>query len=147
MDSFETYQKAANASADAMIARVREQSARQGHQLSQAQIAWADLYGRDLVGHGNEEESLTDIEKTLERGGEWRRQEEWRISTWFEVLVALKPEHKGTPYFVSVECDGQLLSCHCPTLQQAMTFSRLYRQLIVDQFYSIGPPWADRTSK
>ena len=70
--------------------------------------------------------------------------EEWRISTWFDSEIR-KTTRNGTDWFeVTVSCDGQALSCGSPMLERAYAFMRLYQQIIVYQFYSVGPPWAPR---
>lgn len=60
--------------------------------------------------------------------------------TWFNSKIAHSVRDDREVYQVSVECDGQTFSCACPTLG-AYAFLRLYQAIIVDQFYSIGPPW------
>ncbi len=87
---------------------------------------------------------LRDIGEALERHGEWSKDEEWRIST--SMTASIRPEvaPDGKTWFrVKVECDGQVLSCRCPSAERAFYFYSLYAHLIIYQFYSVGPPWAE----
>jgi len=85
------------------------------------------------------------IVQQVEEKGRWSEQEEWRISTWFDSEI-VAGEASGRPWFTTtVSCDGQTLSCGCPSIERAYGFMRLYQKLIVDQFYSVGPPWADQS--
>lgn len=94
-----------------------------------------------------------DTAKEIERvraavaeSGRWQEFEEWRISTFFDSSIDTI-EIGGQSWFkvkvkVRVECDGQEFICRCPTLDKAVLLAKFYRRLIVDQFYSVGPPWA-----
>ena len=85
---------------------------------------------------------LSTIRKAIDESGEWHDWEEWRISTSFELGIRPEEVNGETWFRVTVECDGQILSCRCPTLERAFMFSLLYRHIIIYQFYSVGPPWA-----
>ncbi|HEY0311687.1 MAG TPA: hypothetical protein VGC56_04250 [Allosphingosinicella sp.] len=125
------------------MASLREDMRRQGHDLSPLQqgiiervAAWDPAYepaaGKDLE----------LIESAIEADGRWAVQEEWRISTCFDSSITRSTRNCKEVYEVCVECDGQRLACACPTLEGAYAFMRLYQAFIVDQFYSLGPPWA-----
>ncbi len=89
------------------------------------------------------QKELDAIRDAVRRNGIWEESQEWRISTYFVSRIE-KKQRDGKDWFrTSVECDGQRLSCECPTVEKAFAFVHLYQRLIVDQFYSIGPPWAD----
>lgn len=82
------------------------------------------------------------IRKAIDELGQWQEFSEWRISTHFDSSIA-KLDVKGQSWFkVRVECDGQEFICRCPTLEKAVLLRRFYERLIIDQFYSVGPPWA-----
>lgn len=85
---------------------------------------------------------LEEIADAVARFGEWVKNDEWRISTWMQ--AAIKSESvEGKQWFsVTVDCDGQTLSCRCPTVQRAFAFYKLYAHIIIYEFYSVGPPWA-----
>lgn len=90
---------------------------------------------------------LVEIKEALATGGEWSKDEEWRISTWMTATIRPETRENGENWFrVTVECDGQLLSCGCPSIDRAFAFYRLYAHLIVYQFYSVGPPWMGRVA-
>jgi hypothetical protein len=126
------------------IERVRLARRRQGHALTPLQegivasiAAWDPQHVRAS------RQALAEIKETVQAEGKWSNQEEWRISTWSECEIVRMQRDGADWYQVCVACDGQKLACGCPTLEQAYAFMRLYQELIVDQFYSIGPPWAD----
>ena len=105
--------------------------------------AFLELFDRNdpakSKGSANE---LSAIREAISKTGEWHNWEEWRISTSFELAIRTE-QVNGEPWFrVSVECDGQVLSCRCPTIERAFMYSLLYRHIIIYQFYSVGPPWA-----
>ena len=93
----------------------------------------------------NDKHIAAEIEKVraaIEANGYWEEYDEWRISTYFTTRIEPQ-EIQGKKWFkVSVECDLQELTCRCPTIEKAYLFSKYYRHIIVNQFYSVGPPWA-----
>ena len=86
---------------------------------------------------------IEDVNKSISRNGMWSYNEEWRISTYMEVEIKTAEIDSKMWFSVSVECDKQEFSCLCPSVEKAYLFSKLYRHIIVYQFYSIGPPWAE----
>ena len=125
------------------VEQVRQARKQQGHDLSHLQqgiveslVAWDPAH--DAVSR----RELTSIEDAIEADGHWEAEEEWRISTWFTSSITRSAKNGAPVYEVSVECDGQRLACACPTLEGAYAFMHLYQSFIVDQFYSVGPPWA-----
>src|SRR5882724_3801042 len=87
-------------------------------------------------------EELRRVQVAVATQGFWQDYDEWRISTYFDTRVE-RIEIEGKTWFkVRVECDAQEFSCRCPSLEKAFLFSKFYRHLIVNQFYSVGPPWA-----
>jgi hypothetical protein len=126
------------------VARIRRARARVGHELTQMQEAIAaSIAAHDPRFVPASQRRLEEIRAIISQKGEWIEWDEWRISTSFESRIA-KTEQGGKDWYqASVECDGQRLACGCPTLGQAYAFLRLYQQLIIEQFYSVGPPWAD----
>jgi hypothetical protein len=93
----------------------------------------------------NDRHALAELDaakQAIEDSGTWQDYEEWRISTFFDTRIE-RTEVNGIDWFnVRVECDTQVFSCRCPSLEKAYLHSKFYRRLIVDQFYSVGPPWA-----
>jgi hypothetical protein len=100
----------------------------------------------DLINPANDSEAATELEEVrqaLDQSGQWSKEEEWRISTWMKCTIRPSMRAMGEhDYEVMVECDGQKLSCSCPSIERAFAFYRLYAHLIIYQFYSVGPPWA-----
>ena len=98
-----------------------------------------------LIDPGVNEDStkeMAEIGQKLEDDGRWLKEDEWRIMTWMTAIIEVDPEQEDSRrYKVSVECDGQKLSCGCPTLQRAFIFYKLYAHIIVYQFYGLGAPW------
>jgi hypothetical protein len=88
-------------------------------------------------------DKLNAIRDALEHRGSWDETDEWRISTWFQSRIERTGRNGKDWYEVAVACDGQTLSCGCPSVEKAFAFLELYKRLIIDQFYSVGPPWAD----
>ena len=85
---------------------------------------------------------LDRVRTAVASEGFWQEHDEWRISTYFDTRID-KEELNSKPWFkVRVECDMQEFSCRCPSLEKAFLLSKFYRHLIVNQFYSVGPPWA-----
>jgi len=128
----------------AFVDRVRVARAKVGHELTLMQEAIADAIARDDPTHVAASRALLDaVRKAIAEKGEWVEWEEWRISTAFETRIARTARNGTAWYEVAVECDGQRLACSCPTIESAFAFVHLYKEFIIDQFYSVGPPWAD----
>ena len=128
----------------AHVEKVRAARRQQGHELRPLQQGIVEAVAEwDPAHEAASREQLDAIRSAIRDSGRWTEQEEWRISTWFNSSIACSVRDGGEIYQVSVDCDGQTLSCACPTLEGAYAFMRLYQAIIVDQFYSIGPPWAD----
>jgi hypothetical protein len=126
------------------VAMVRDARRRQGHELSRLQEGIVEAVAACDPNHEPAcQEELEAIRTALGEEGRWVSQEEWRISTWFDTRIVPATRNDAQVYEATVECDGQRLSCACPTIEAAYAYTRLYRSIIVDQFYSIGPPWAD----
>jgi len=126
------------------IERAREHRKRQGHNLTPLQEGMvAAIAAVDPRQEPSSAKELDAIKNDLLNKGAWQAKEEWRISTCFDSEIQ-KAERDGTTWYdVSVSCDGQRLSCGCPTILEAYAYMRLYQKFIVEQFYSVGPPWAD----
>lgn len=125
------------------VSMIREARRRQGHDLSRLQQGIVESVAAwDPLHEPASRKMLAEIQTALASSGRWTEQDEWRISTYFNSIITRPVEGEGHPYEVSVECDGQMLACKCPTLEGAYAFMRLYQAFIVDQFYSVGPPWA-----
>ncbi len=126
------------------VQRVSEARRQQGHELWRLQQGIVEAIAAWDPAHDPASlRELDAIRSAVGENGRWSAQEEWRISTWFDSSVALISRNGADVYEATVECDGQRLSCECPTIVRAYAYLRLYQALIVDQFYSIGPPWAD----
>jgi hypothetical protein len=126
------------------VTRVREDRAGAGHPLTLMQEAIATSIAEcdpNFVSWSREK--LAAIAEAVEQKGEWVEWDEWRISTAFDVRIGKSRKAGEDMYEATVECDGQRLACLCPTLKKAFAFVQLYKQLIIDQFYSVRPPWAD----
>jgi hypothetical protein len=102
--------------------------------------AW--LESVDPARHAWAADALRRVRDAIERDGCWTEQDEWRISTWFESRIAVVEVEGRSWCAASVECDGQRLSCRCPSVERAFLYVQLYQHLIRSQFYSVGPPWA-----
>lgn len=128
----------------AQVAKVQDARRRQGHELSRLQEGIIEAVATCDPNHEPAcRKELDAIKAALNEQGRWVSRGEWRISTWFETQIVTAIRNDAQVYEVTVECDGQKLSCACPTVEGAYAFTRLYQAMIVDQFYSIGPPWAD----
>jgi len=90
----------------------------------------------------NDAKKLEAISEAIQHGEVWLEQEEWRISTWFDTKIAKIVRDGKDWYQVAVTCDRQTFSGECYSLEKAFAFMHLYKQLIIDQFYSVGPAWA-----
>lgn len=124
---------------------ILERAKRPGHVMTELQramlIAFASIDPKFSEPHAAQ---LDAIKKAVERDGQWRERREWRISTGFDSSIIRTRSTEKPQYQARVECDGQALECGCPTIEKAFAFVMFYETLIVDQFYSVGPPWADR---
>lgn len=92
-----------------------------------------------------DQETAREIErvrKAIVESGCWQEFDEWRISTSFDSSIEEIEIDGKTLFRVRVECDGQEFICRCPSVDKAVLLSKFYRRLIIDQFYSVGPPWA-----
>lgn len=128
----------------AYVDRVRAARAKTGHELTLMQEAIAvEIARRDPSHDASARELLESVAKAVAEAGEWIEWDEWRIGTAFQTRIGSTEKNGGTWYEVTVECDGQRLECSCPTLNGAFAFVQLYKVFIIDQFYSVGPPWAN----
>ena len=126
------------------VAKVRDARRGQGHELSRLQEGIVEAIAACDPNHESAcRKELAFIKTALRDEGQWGSRDEWRISTWFDSTIVPATRNGVDVYDVTVACDGQKLSCACPTIEGAYGFMRLYQAMIVDQFYSIGPPWAD----
>jgi hypothetical protein len=131
-----------DSSSDARVEAIRAARKKQGHGLSLLQeaivrtmAAWEPQQRKDSA------ESLARIRSAVAADGLWEEQEEWRVMTWFDSKI-VESELNNRPWFTTtVSCDGQTFSCGCPSIERAYGFMRLYQELIVGEFYSVGPPW------
>ncbi len=128
------------------LADIRAARRKQGHELTLLQEAIVlTIAGSDPKIEPASNVMLEEIKTQIGATGVWHSYDEWRISTSFDNRI-VKGEMQGKPWLtVTVSCDGQILSCGCPTVDRAFGFMRLYQKLIIDQFYSVGPPWADQS--
>ena len=126
------------------VGKVREAHRRQGHSLERLQQGIVEAVAAwDPAHEPASRKELDAIRSTIREKGRWSGQEEWRILTWLESSIARSSRNGAELFEVAVECDGQRLTCGSPTLEGAYAYVRLYQALIVDQFYPIGPPWAN----
>ncbi len=132
-------------SPDARVEAIRSARKTQGHDLTALQegiirsiAAWEPAV------EAASRQAFDAVEGTVAATGRWEDEHEWRIGTWVHSAIVRSPAD-GPGFTVTVRCDGQTLSCGCPSFGRAYGFMRLYQTLIVDQFYSIGPPWADQS--
>jgi hypothetical protein len=125
------------------VEEVRAARQRQGHELGRLQQGIVEaVAGWDPVYEPASQRELEAIKAAVHDKGRWAEREEWRISTSFDSSIARTTHEGHDVYQVVVECDGQTLACGCPTIEGAYAFMHLYQAMIIDQFYSIGPPWA-----
>ena len=87
-------------------------------------------------------QEIERVRKAIAESGRWQEFDEWRISTSFDSSIEKMEIDGKTSFKVRVECDAQEFVCRCPNLEKAVLLSKFYRRLIIDQFYSVGPPWA-----
>jgi hypothetical protein len=121
-----------------------DQAKRPGHDQTLAQQAMLACFASIDPKHEPDcADKLNAVRDALKNRGSWDETDEWRISTWFESRIEKTVRDSKDWYEVAVECDGQTLSCGCPSVEEAFAFLELYKELIIDQFYSVGPPWAD----
>src|SRR4051812_16198658 len=80
-------------------------------------------------------QQLSKVKAAISSAGHWEERCEWRIST--ERVSRIEPvEINGHRAFrVTVDCDYKL-ECHCPTLERAVQYERIFSQLISDLFYN-----------
>jgi hypothetical protein len=125
------------------IERARERRRRQGHALSPlGEGLVAAMAAADPAHDPRSADELARIRAALAEAGRWSSSEEWRIMTWAAREI-VETRRDGADHFdVSVECDGQRFTCACPSVEGAYAYMRLYQALLVEQFYSVGPPWA-----
>lgn len=125
------------------IDAARAAARRQGHELSCLQQGILEAITAVDPSHVSAcRAELETIATALRQEGRWVREDEWRISTWSTVEIVVSMEEQTPVYEVTVTCEGQTLSCMCPTLERAYSYARLYQAIIVEQFYAIGPPWS-----
>ena len=126
------------------VDRVRATRAKQGHELTLMQEAIVSCVAAyDPKYEPWSKKTLALIREAVDQKGIWTEQDEWRISTWFETKIAKIVRNGTDRYQVAVECDRQTLSCECPSVEKALAFMWLYKRFVIDQFYSVGPPWAE----
>tara|TARA_B110000037_G_scaffold217500_1_gene278629 strand:- start:713 stop:1099 length:387 start_codon:yes stop_codon:yes gene_type:complete len=92
------------------------------------------------------EKELTKVKESISKENVWEHSEEWRICTYFQVRIEGTLRDQKEYFLISVTCDKQKFECECPYLEKAHLFSSWYRYLIVNQFYSFGPNWSDKTN-
>jgi len=125
------------------VDRVRSMRAKQGHELTLMQEAIVScVAAHDPKYEAWSEKMLAAVGSAVDQKGIWIDHEEWRISTWFETKIANVDRNGSNRYQVTVTCDRQTLSCECPSVEKALAFMLLYKRFIIDQFYSVGPPWS-----
>lgn len=132
-------------SADAHVEAIRSARRREGHDLTALQegiIRSIAAYepAKEAASH----HAFVNVVSAVEANGRWEEDEEWRISTWFNSSIVQSTLNERPWFTATVTCDGQTLSCGSPSIERAYGFMRLYQKLIVDQFYSVGPPWAEQ---
>jgi hypothetical protein len=126
------------------VAQVRDVTRRSGHELTHLQEGIVEAVAACDPNHEPScQKELQAIRTAVGEHGRWQSQDEWRISTWFDTQIVAANREGAQVYEATVECDGQRLSCVCPSIEAAYAYTRLYQAIIVDQFYSIGPPWAE----
>ena len=141
---YEDDAKKRKARVEARVDQARKAMQSTGHELSLWQIAMVSIFAEiDPKHEPAYAKELAEICSAISQTGVWHEDDEWRISTWFSSTIERKSIEAKDWYYVSVECDGQELSCRCPSIEKAFAFLRLYQKMIVEQFYSVGPPWAD----
>jgi len=105
--------------------------------------AVADDYWRLVASAEGHAAELTLVEAALAADGLWRQDDEWRAMTWTTLSIQKVRHNEKDMFHVSVECDGQRFACDCPDLRRAYYFACWYRHLMIQQFHSIGPNWAE----
>lgn len=128
----------------AEVERARMRRRAQGQELTLLQEAMiAAIAAGDPRRDPSSATNFGKIKAAVESTGIWTCKTEWRALTWFESEIR-KSQRAGKAWFMaSVSCDGQRLSCGCPTIESAFAYIQLYQRFIADQFYALGPPWAD----
>lgn len=113
-------------------------------QATQTQAAFRSFFELiDPKASADSAKELSEITEAVALAGEWSKDDEWRISTWMQAVIKTEMVDGRQWFHVTVDCDGQSLSCRCPTIQRAFAFYKLYAHIIIYQFYAVGPPWAD----
>jgi|SRR6185437_5491112 hypothetical protein len=119
-----------------------EEAQRPGHEQNYTQKAmlacFAGVDPKYDIACRNELKAITDA---INQAGKWEKVEEWRISTSFKSQIEKTQRSGNDWYLATVSCDGQVLSCGCPTVERAFAFVQWYQHMIVYQFLSVGPPW------
>lgn len=116
-------------------------------QATQTQAAFRSFF--ELIDPKTSVESakeLSELTQAIALTGAWSKTEEWRISTWLKAVIQTDMIDGKQWFRVTVDCDGQTLSCRCPTIQRAFAYYKLYAHIIIYQFYAVGPPWADSSA-
>lgn len=121
-----------------------ERAQRTGHVMSALQKAILVRFANtDPAFSERDAKRLAGVREALEQAGRWQEYSEWRIMTSFDSSITRMEQDGQSRFQVRVECDGQVLACSCPTVEKAYAFMSFYEALITDEFYSVGPPWAD----
>lgn len=128
-----------------------------GESMSPEFKAWEEIgnrtdavakdYWRLVVGSKDHATELASVRAAIAAEGVWKIDEEWRVMTWTSVCIRKTQKEEHDLYLVSVICDGQKFECDCPDLERAYHFACWYQHLIVHQYYSIGPNWADAAKR
>jgi hypothetical protein len=127
---------------EARLQKAELNRAKSGHTLNPFQKALlVSVYEIDPETNSDTAKEFAAVEKALADKKTWVEQDEWRISTWIERRIDEVIAPTGVRYQARVECDGQVFSCVCPSPYKAYVFCRLYSRIIIDGFYSLGPPW------
>ncbi len=130
---------------DARIEAIRSARKREGHDLTALQEGMIrSIAAYEPAAEDASHRVFATVVSAIESIGRWEEDEEWRICTWFRSAIVQGTLNERPWFTVTVTCDGQTLSCGCASIERAYGFMRLYQKLIVEQFYSIGPPWADQ---
>ncbi|MEG3085684.1 hypothetical protein U1707_18750 [Sphingomonas sp. PB2P12] len=140
------FRRATSGSSNARVEAIRARRKAQGHDLTTLQEGIIQsIADWEPSIEATSQRTLKLISVAISETGRWEDEEEWRISTWFTSSIVEGVLSERPWFTVAVACDGQTLSCGSPSLERAYGFMRLYQKLIVDQFYSVGPPWSDQS--
>lgn len=79
------------------------------------------------------------VEAAIREKGVWEDWVEWRLAT--ETALRIEPvEWNGqSAYKVTVSCESVMV-CHCPTVERAITYARVFARLQADLFWTMGWP-------